>query len=83
MKKGRSVNILFGLRCRSIANAVTVKRSEERVGAVFGHDAIGLRLFGLVLGLQLVSNGVVLLGQPFLSLQGGDAARSCSFCQLL
>jgi hypothetical protein len=39
---------------------------QERVGAVLGHNAVGLRLLGLVLGLELVGDAVVLLGEPLL-----------------
>jgi hypothetical protein len=62
-----------------------IKRSErqehggclqEGVGAVLGHDAVGLRLFGLVFVLELIADVVVVFGEELLGLEGGDTARS-------
>ena len=46
---------------------------QERVGAVLGHDAVGLALLGLVLGLELVAYAVVDLRKVLLGLEGGNA----------
>ena len=49
---------------------------QERVGAVLGHDAVGLALLGLVLGFELVGDAVVLLGEKLFGFERGDAARA-------
>lgn len=46
---------------------------QKRVGAVLGDDAVGLALLGLVLGLELVGDAVVLLGEPLFGFESGDA----------
>lgn len=63
-----------------LSSVVTTGSLQERVGAVFGHDAVGLALLGLVLGLERVANAVVLLGEELLCFKRGDAARSCFSC---
>ena len=50
---------------------------QERVGAVLGHDAVGLALLGLVLGLELVAHAVVDLRKVLLGLEGGNATGAC------
>jgi len=50
---------------------------QERVGAVLGHDAVGLALLGLVLGLELVAHAVVDLRKVLLGLEGSDATGAC------
>lgn len=50
-----------------------VQSLQERVGAVLGHDAVGLALLGLVLGLKLVAHAVVDLREVLLGLEGGNA----------
>lgn len=47
---------------------------QEGVGAVLGHNAIGLALLGLVLGLELVADAVVLLGEVLLCFERGYAS---------
>ena len=52
---------------------------QERVGAVLGHDAVGLALLGLVLGLELVTDAVVDLRKVLLGLEGSDATGA--YCE--
>ncbi len=57
------------LRCK-----IKCRGLQERVGPVLGNDAVGLGLLGLVLRLELVGDAVVLVGEPFLGLESGNAA---------
>lgn len=49
---------------------------QEWVGTILGDDAVGLGLLGLVLDLKFVLDLVVLLGEPLLGFEGGNAAGS-------
>src|SRR5690242_14136584 len=60
--------------CRQVVSTCAL---QERVGAVLGHNAVGLALLCLILVLELVAHAVIPLGEELLCLKRGNAARSC------